>query len=229
MRSPQHVRVLSVTTTPSAWKGTSALAAGTSAFGTAIGLHPQLAQQRKGELAQFDELIHETRYVGEIGLDGTPECKPFWEDQLAVFEHVLQTCAAQEAAFSRYTAAELRKTYWFSSNAIGQPERRSSTGSRAVSQSGTGDSSRLLVQRGSRNAPRSQKGRDLVGRMPSDRVLTETDGPFAMFGDRADPAVGRRRRGEPARRGSGHCKLRKNVEERLAVNLRTLIGSTQRR
>jgi hypothetical protein len=34
-----------------------------------------------------------TRYVGEIGLDVTPECKGFWEDQNAVFEHVLQMCA----------------------------------------------------------------------------------------------------------------------------------------
>ena len=89
----RNMYVLSVTTTPSAWKGTSALAAGNERIRTAIGLHPQLAQQRKGELSQFDELIHETRYVGEIGLDGTPECKPFWEDQMAVFEHVLQTCA----------------------------------------------------------------------------------------------------------------------------------------
>jgi TatD DNase family protein len=31
----------------------------------------------------------------------------------------------------------------------------------------------------------NHKGRALVERMPMDRVLTETDGPFAVIGDRA--------------------------------------------
>src|ERR1035441_1290583 len=64
--------VLSVTTTPSAWKGTSALAAPTKRIRTALGLHPQLAHERMSELALFDSYLPETRYVGEIGLDGAP-------------------------------------------------------------------------------------------------------------------------------------------------------------
>src|SRR4051794_11064746 len=72
--------VLSVTTTPSAWIGTEALAGGAARIRTALGLHPQLAHQRKGELVQFEHRISETRYVGEIGLDGAPEFKQHWHD-----------------------------------------------------------------------------------------------------------------------------------------------------
>jgi TatD DNase family protein len=86
--------VLSVTTTPSAWNGTARLAEGRSAIRTAIGLHPQLARQRKHELPLFNRCLESTPFVGEVGLDGSPEFKPFWEDQLEVFNHVLQACSA---------------------------------------------------------------------------------------------------------------------------------------
>ena len=47
------IYVLSVTTTPSAWEGTSGLAASHSRIKTALGLHPQLAHQRKAELSSI--------------------------------------------------------------------------------------------------------------------------------------------------------------------------------
>src|SRR5438552_1595155 len=73
--------VLAVTTTPSAWEGTSALVAGASRIRVALGLHPELAQERKVELPLFDKLLSRTKYVGEIGLDGSPELKGQWEHQ----------------------------------------------------------------------------------------------------------------------------------------------------
>ncbi|KND61237.1 putative deoxyribonuclease [Candidatus Burkholderia verschuerenii] len=85
--------VLSVTTTPKAWRGTAKLAAGCPRIKTALGLHPQLAKERRGELALFDRLLPEARYVGEIGLDGRPACVSSWNDQVHVFEHILSSCA----------------------------------------------------------------------------------------------------------------------------------------
>ena len=49
------VFVLSVTTTPKAWKGTKKLEIENSKIRTAIGLHPQVASQRIAELDLFDE------------------------------------------------------------------------------------------------------------------------------------------------------------------------------
>ena len=46
--------VLSVTTTPSAFLGTRELSSGSRRIRTALGLHPQLAHERKGELPLFD-------------------------------------------------------------------------------------------------------------------------------------------------------------------------------
>lgn len=88
--------LLSVTTVPSAFKGTVNLTRDIKNCRTALGLHPQLAHQRKNELALFDTLIEETRYIGEIGLDGSKGYKEHFNDQLIVFNHILQKCESQK-------------------------------------------------------------------------------------------------------------------------------------
>jgi len=217
----RRMYVLSVTTTPSAWKITSALAAGSERIRTAVGLHPQLAQQRRGELARFDELIHETRYVGEVGLDGTLECRPFWEDQVAVFQHVLRSCSrvggriltihsrrAEKdvlALLEQHQSAGTPILHWFSGS-VGALEQ-------AIRLDCWYSVGPAML--------RGQKGRDLVQRMPVDRVLTETDGPFPMREDRSiqpwDVEEAVRQLSELWR-----CSI-EEVEERLSANLRLLV------
>lgn len=171
--------VLSVTTTPTAWGGTSALTAGEPRIRTALGLHPQVAHERKMELALFDRLLSETRYVGEVGLDGGPEFREHWHDQVAVFQHVLSSCESLGGRIisihSRRAAAPVLETldafpgagvailHWYSGSYrdLQKANERGcwfSVGPSMVS---------------------NKKGMDLVARMPPDRVLTESDGPFA--------------------------------------------------
>lgn len=95
--------LLSVTTTPSAWHGTKKLER--ARIKTALGLHPQLAHQRQSELALFDQLLAEARYVGEIGLDGAPEFGAHWCEQLGVFRHILTACPQRAAGSCRFTVA----------------------------------------------------------------------------------------------------------------------------
>ncbi|MBN8905443.1 MAG: TatD family hydrolase [Rhodospirillales bacterium] len=188
--------VLSVTTTPSAWAGTAALAKGAPRIRTALGLHPQIAHERRGELPLFERLLPQVRYVGEVGLDGGPEYRRHWSDQEQVFSRVLELCAraggriltihSRRAATHVLDALETRPgagtaiLHWFSGT---QKEL-----SRAVDLGcwfSIGPA--MLV---------GDKGRALVTKMPHDRVLTESDGPFAQVDGRAawpwdvDQAVG---------------------------------------
>ena len=174
----QNAYVLSVTTTPRAWVGTSRLAVGHSRIETALGLHPQLAKERKSELGLFDSLLSEARYVGEVGLDGGPDCRSFWQDQTEVFDHILDSCAkvggriltvhSRAAATDVLDALERHPGYgvavlhWFSGT---QREL-----SRAVDIGCWFSVGGAML--------RSQKGRVLAAHMPSHRVVTETDGPF---------------------------------------------------
>lgn len=174
--SERGLYVLSVTTTPSAWKVTSSLAGPRTQ--TALGLHPQLAHERKSELPLFDQLLPQSDYVGEIGLDGAPEFRKSWQDQCNVFEHILRSCEnaggrvmsihsrrAASAVIERLEACRGAGTpvlHWFSGN---QKEL-----DRAVA-CGCWFSVGPAMLAG-------ERGRKLALRMPRERVLTETDGPF---------------------------------------------------
>ncbi len=172
--------VLSITTTPSAWEGTSALVAAYPRVKTALGLHPQLAHLRKSELPLFDRLLPGTAYVGEIGLDGSPEYKQHWADQLTVFNHALASCCEQKGRIisihSRRAAKPVLDTLSRYSN-VGTPILHWFSGSlrdldRAV-EMGCWFSVGPAMLAG-------ERGKALALRMPQDRVLTETDGPFAQ-------------------------------------------------
>ena len=174
------VYVLSVTTTPSAWEGTARLALRADRIRTAVGLHPQLAHERHAELRIFDRLLPLTRYVGEVGLDGAPEFKPHWDVQLAVFDHILGACSnaggrilsihsrrASAPVLDRlqtYRDAGIPVLHWFS-------------GSRRDLECAIDLGCWFSV------GPamlRSRNGRSLAALMPRDRILTESDGPFAQ-------------------------------------------------
>lgn len=177
--------VLSVTTTPSAWHGTVALEREAPSIATALGLHPQLAHERARELPLFERLLPETRFVGEIGLDGSPESRPHWQVQASAFARILGACSneggrilsihsrrAATAVLDHLTdhpGAGTPILHWFSGTTREL--------SRAIDLGcwfSVGPS--MLV---------STKGRDLAARMPRERVLTESDGPFAQVDRRA--------------------------------------------
>lgn len=205
--------VLSVTTTPKAWRGTLAISKSVPRIRTSLGFHPQIAHERIGELPLFEGLLPETRYVGEVGLDGSPECKPHWREQVKVFDQVLKFAAAaggrifsvhsRRAAsdvldmFDRHPNAGVHVLHWF-------------TGSKAELERAVGMGCWFSV------GPAmlaSKRGQDLVALMPRDRVLTETDGPFATVNRvLLQPAnVGRAVRGLAVAWGIEEAEVSQNV------------------
>ncbi|MGO8371129.1 Qat anti-phage system TatD family nuclease QatD [Rhizobium ruizarguesonis] len=181
----QNLYVLSVTNTPSAWEGTLALSHDARRIRTALGLHPQIAHERHGELPLFEKYLPSTKYVGEIGLDGSPELRPHWETQKRVFHRILELCDqaggrvmtihSRRAATQVLDALEARKgagtpiLHWFSGTKK-ELERAISMG--CWFSVGPG----MVV---------GQKGRDLVKMIPRDRLLTESDGPFTQIEGRS--------------------------------------------
>jgi TatD DNase family protein len=175
------LEILSVTTTPSAWKGTSTLASRSRLIRTALGLHPQLAHERHQELALFDSLVPDSPYVGEIGLDGSPEFRDHWQTQLTVFRHILDRCSkvggrilsihSRRASrpvlecLEEFSTAGKPILHWFSGS-LRELERAISLG--------------CWFSVGPAMLS-GEKGRVLVSRMPRERVLTESDGPFAQL------------------------------------------------
>jgi TatD DNase family protein len=215
------IYVLSVTTTPKAWKQTAALANGKKHIRTALGMHPQLAHERSTEIALFEHLLDQTRYVGEIGLDGSRGFGQHAAIQMRVFERILS--AAQEhggkiftvhsrgaadvviATLVRHRCASKAVLHWFSGTL---KQLDSAVGAGCWFSVGPA----ML---------RSDKGRQLISRMPRDRILTETDGPFAQ--DKNKPLEP----GDVALALDGLASLwstdRQGVDQLLRSNLNSLL------
>lgn len=223
--SSRGMYVLSVTTTPSAWKGTSALIQLGSRVRTALGLHPQLAHLRSGELALFDEYLPQAMYVGEVGLDGGPEYKQHWQAQLAVFDHILRACKAADGRTlsihsRRATSAVLDRLEAF--QGAGTPILHWFSGSRRELERAVALGCWFSVGPAMLVA---EKARGLVRAMPKERVLTETDGPFAQVdGESAKPW-------DAGRATAGLAELwnmpQPDVDMLLHANLRALVTASR--
>src|SRR6185437_15227155 len=89
----RRLYVLSVTTTPTAFEGTAALAPDNGRIRTALGLHPEIAVSRERELPLFEKLLPRTSYVGEVGLDASPDHRSTIDRQTAILADILRLCA----------------------------------------------------------------------------------------------------------------------------------------
>lgn len=172
--------LLAVTTSPRAWAGTRALFASLPRIRIGLGLHPQLIAERYAEVDILCELVSQARYIGEIGLDGSAEHLANIELQTRVFRQILSVCAkdggrilsihSRGAAsavldeLERCPGAGVPVLHWFSGS------RKELDRAIAL---GCWFSVGPAMLRG-------EKGLTLAGAMPRNRVLTETDGPFAQ-------------------------------------------------
>jgi TatD DNase family protein len=173
------IYVLSVTTTPKAWSGTCRLVEGNQRIRTALGLHPQIAHQRFNELDLFDALLPTAKYVGEIGLDGGNGFKDHWVVQLKVLRHIVgrvnQAGGRIMTIHSRQSAStvleEIRGIsgipilHWFT----GTPSQLK----KAIDQGCWFSVGPAMLC--------TKKGREAVSLIPRERILTESDGPFAKY------------------------------------------------
>lgn len=178
------IYVLSVTTTPKAWKKTLALSVGCRRIRTALGLHPELASERISELPLFEHFSNETKYFGEIGLDGSASFRKSYEAQAKVFGTVLGFAenhggkilsihsrrAVDEvlSSLASRPSAGTAVLHWFSGT---QGQLR-----RAVAQGCWFSCGPVML--------RSANGRAILNAIPKERLLLETDGPFAVIGSR---------------------------------------------
>lgn len=180
----EGIEILSVGTTPSAFRGTLRIGKKHQNIRSALGFHPHFAAQRMAELAMFDEFLPEARYVGEVGLDGAPEHRKSWNQKVRVFSHILRQCAS---VGGRLISIHSRRA---ASDVLDLLERHRSSGTPVLHWfSGTQEELSRAFEIGAWFSVgpamlRCNRGRDLAAAMPQNRLLTETDGPFATIQNR---------------------------------------------
>lgn len=180
-----RVYTLTVTTTPRAWPRNHALTRERRFVRAALGLHPQLAGEREAELALWERHLAETRYVGEVGLDGGPRSYKTMEAQRRVFRRILERCAdVGDKVLTVHSTRAVKPVLDLIETCL-PPDR-----GRVVLHwfGGSRSEARRALALGcffSVNATMlaTDRGKALVASLPPDRLLTETDGPFTSGRD----------------------------------------------
>lgn len=219
----RNVFTLVVTTSPRAFLATSRVFAGHPRVHVGLGLHPEVAVAKAGEIDQLVALVNRAAIVGEIGLDGSPRFKATLPTQRRVFSSVVAECEAQGGrvmsihsrgaesevldVLEKHPQAGVAVLHWFSGT---QRELQ-----RAI-ELGAWFSVGPAMLRG-------LKGRELAARMPSGRVLPETDGPFAQ--DSGRPLMPWQAWNACAALAAGWGRSADEVQEQMLSNLRRLLPS----
>lgn len=181
--------VLSVTTTPKAFPKTSRLVSKGGRIRTALGYHPQLVAERTNELDLFERMLVETRYVGEIGLDGGKEFADSRVMQSKIFGSILKLCSSHDSKIisihSRHAATEVLD-HLAQHPRCGIPVLHWFTGSQNELERAIAMGCWFSI-----GAPmlRSKKGGAALKIIPKERILTETDAPFATTDIKASLAA----------------------------------------
>lgn len=180
------VFTLAVTTTPKAWARNLELTRGTRHVRAALGLHPQLVSSRGDEIALWESLLPQTRYVGEVGLDAGPRFYKSLDAQREVFARVLRACAKADGKIISVHSVRSAKAVLDHVE-----EHLLRTNCRVVLHWFTGSQSeaKRAIELGcyfsvNRAMLESERGSALVRMLPLERMLTETDGPFTAIGRR---------------------------------------------
>ena len=181
------VEVVAVTNTPDAYRRLATLLPRSGPARAALGLHPLHASQlgMTGVL-RFSRHVVQAAWIGEIGLDFSPAGRATRTIQLSVFEALLALPQLRDRPVSVHSRGAERETI----------ERLVGARTRAVLHWYTGpltvaDDAIAAGLSFSVNPAMvtSAKGRALLARLPHDRILLETDGPYARrVGKPCEPA-----------------------------------------
>ena len=173
---------LVVTTSPRAWQATSRVFAGYDSIKVALGLHPEIVSEKAAELELLISCVCQAEIIGEVGLDGSVRHRHTCEQQESILEAVLsesERCGGKILSLHSRNAA---------GRVLHYIERHCRTSVPVLHWfSGTIEQTRRAVAMGCWFSVgpamlRGAKGRRILEELPIDRVLPETDGPFAMNG-----------------------------------------------
>ena len=178
----RNLFTLVVTTSPRACQATSRVFAGRDNIKVALGMHPEIVRKKTSEQELLISSVAEVRFIGEVGLDGSMRHQDTRVLQESILKEVLVECErcggrilsihSRNAAcrvldlIEQHCRASVPVLHWFSGTV--EETRRAVT-------MGCWFSVGPAMVRGAR-------GCRILEELPSDRVLPETDGPFAKNG-----------------------------------------------
>ena len=184
MRAAEEAGIVTVLVTelPSAFQRLSLMVGKRPRVRMALGCHPLRAEQMTGtEKALFLQLVNKTGYIGEIGLDGSQHGKATLPAQRRILDFVLGVPEVRRKVLTVHSRGAEKETI----------ERLAGADVTAILHWYTGALKHIpaALDAGlwfSVNPAMlcSKKGQQTIAAIPKERIVTETDGPFATISGR---------------------------------------------
>lgn len=173
-----RIYTIAVTNAPSTFFYTKKAEAGRTFLRAALGLHPQLAQERFSELDLFRQLLPQTRYVGEIGLDKRQSAD--FGRQRSVFTQLVDWCggAGDKIMTIHSRGAEKEVLDIIGTSFPGKVILHWYSGPISVLEKALVQGCFFSVNYA---MTQSDNGRRILAAIPKERLLTESDGPFQQI------------------------------------------------
>lgn len=171
-----------VTTSPKAFSATSRVLGSSPKVLITPGLHPEIAHERSGELPLLLEQMASVKAVGEVGLDGSPRFRSGYDIQRKIFSAVV---ARSAELGGRTLSIHSRQAV---EDVLVELERHPAFGTAVLHWfSGSAAELKLAEAQGCWFSVgpamfNSNSGRVLAAKLPRNRVVPESDGPFAQVG-----------------------------------------------
>ncbi|MGD9808536.1 MAG: Qat anti-phage system TatD family nuclease QatD [Deferribacterales bacterium] len=178
---------LAVTTSPRAWVMANKYFQPYKNIHVALGLHPENIINKQNEIDYFIKSIESTKYIGEIGIDGSSKNKHSLPKQESFFERVIaQSQKFKGKIFSIHSRGAAAKVldilesypnsgkyvlHWFT----GTTKQLS----KAIDMGCYFSAGPVMTQ--------SKNGQQILNMIPKDRIVPESDGPFVRFNN--DPIM----------------------------------------
>lgn len=142
----------------------------------ALGMHPLYAEQHDKEFSKFKSNLNRTSYIGEIGLDFSREGIAKKEKQVVSFNRVLSELKGKKKLLSLHSRKAEKEVlqgliqfeienaifHWYS-GPVGLIKN--------IAQNGYYFSINPAMIK-------SKNGQEIINRIPKEKILTESDGPF---------------------------------------------------
>lgn len=180
----QNIFTLCVTTSPRAWLATKKVFAKYNNIYVALGLHPEIAKSKANEIQLFLDFIKETRFIGEVGLDGSKNFESTYSLQKEIFTNILKECSKQGHKILSVHARN-------STDDVMGCIKENLVNCKVIIHWFSGTEKQLFKAVAADywfsinpKMCKSKKGQEIIKKIPLDRILLESDGPFVTFNNK---------------------------------------------
>ena len=146
----------------------------------ALGYHPELVGEYPNLFNYFSQYINDTRYIGEIGLDGSKKYAKSFKMQKFIFQNIVTLCnySGNKILTVHSRKAEKEVLEILGRNFNGKVILHWYSGPISVAS--------LAIERNyyfsiNHHMIKTKNGRELIKRVPIEQLLIESDAPFTPF------------------------------------------------